>query len=149
MLTFNWIVVNKRQCHLFVQFESGSMLHHRSVGVSSKKKNLIQNLTLTLTFLYLILFFIIKFVSLSWSLRLYHCYGLFTAYFLYEEVMSVTQLLSLSKKKHFKLAWYKKISWIAFKTNWHDFYMVTLYSMIVQIHYISLPVLFRICVEFV
>ena len=31
----------------------------------------------------------IKFVSLSWFLRFYHFYGLFMAYLLYEEVMSV------------------------------------------------------------
>ena len=31
----------------------------------------------------------IKFVSLSWFLRFYHFYGFFTAYLLYEEVMSV------------------------------------------------------------
>ena len=35
------------------------------------------------------MFFIIKFVSLSWFLQLYHFYGLFTADSLYEEVMSV------------------------------------------------------------
>ena len=38
---------------------------------------------------YLVLFFIIKCVSLSWFLRLYHFCGLLTAYFLYEVVMSV------------------------------------------------------------
>ena len=38
---------------------------------------------------YLLLFFIIKFVSSSSFLRLYHFYSLFTAYFLYEEEMSV------------------------------------------------------------
>ena len=31
----------------------------------------------------------IKFVSLSWFLWLYHFYGLFTAYLLFEEVMSI------------------------------------------------------------
>ena len=36
-------------------------------------------------FSYLLLFFIIKFVSLSWFLRNYHFYGLFTAHFFYEE----------------------------------------------------------------
>ena len=34
---------------------------------------------------YLLLFFIIKFVPLSWFLRLYHFYGLFTVYLLYDE----------------------------------------------------------------
>ena len=40
-------------------------------------------------FHYLLLFLIINFLSLSWFLRLYLFYGLLTAYFLYEKVMSV------------------------------------------------------------
>ena len=61
-----------------------SMLLHWSAKLSSEENK--TNLTLTLN---LLLFFIIKFVSLSWFLRFYHFYGLFTACFLYEEVMSV------------------------------------------------------------
>ena len=65
-----------------------SMLHRGSVGASSEYKK--RNLTLTLRLpYYLLLYFMIKFDSLSWFLRLYHFYGLFTAYFLYEEVISV------------------------------------------------------------
>ena len=48
-----------------------------------------QTLTLSLNLNYPPLFFIIKFVSLSWYLRLYHFYSLFTAYLLCEEVMSI------------------------------------------------------------
>ena len=36
------------------------------------------------------MFFIIKFDSLSWFLRLYDFYSLLTDYFLYEEIMSVS-----------------------------------------------------------
>ena len=46
------------------------------------------------------------------------------------------------------MVWYKKVNWIALKTNWHGFYMATLFTRtIIQTDYISLPVLFEICVE--
>ena len=38
---------------------------------------------------YLLLLFIIQFMSFSWFLRLYHFYGLLATYLLYEEIMSV------------------------------------------------------------
>ena len=67
------------------------MLHHGSVGARSKqnKRNLNLTLTLTLNLLLPSIVFIIKFVSLLSFLRLYHFYGLFTTYLVYEEVMSV------------------------------------------------------------
>ena len=72
-----------------VQVKSGSC-YISGQWVASSEWNK-RNLTLTLTPKpnYLLLFFIIKFVSLSWFLWVYHFYGLFTAYLLYEEVMSV------------------------------------------------------------
>ena len=72
--------------HIFsVQVKSGASYITGQWFASSEwnKRNLI--LTLTLNLNYLLLFFIIKFVSLSWFLRLYYFYGLS----FYEEVMSV------------------------------------------------------------
>ena len=45
-----------------------------------------------------------KFVSLSWFLRLYHFYGLFTTYLLYEEVMSVR--LYANRQLPMKVGWW-------------------------------------------
>ena len=78
--------------HFFsIQVKSGACYITGQWVASSKqnKRNLIPTLTLTPKPNYLLLFFIIKFVSLSWFLQLHHFYGLFMAYLLYEEVMSV------------------------------------------------------------
>ena len=76
--------------HIFsVQVKSGAYyITGQWVRVKNKIKKSLPKPS-PLTFYYLLLFFIIKFVSLSWFLRLYHFYDIFTAYFLYEEVMSV------------------------------------------------------------
>ena len=82
-ITGNWIGV-----HLawFIHpSKVWSMLHHTSMGMSSEYLTQTPTLNLSLP----LLFFIIKFVSLFWFLRLYHFYSLFTAYFLCEKLMSV------------------------------------------------------------
>ena len=67
------------------------MLHRGLVGASSEqnKRNLTLTLTPTLNALLLFIVFRNKICVFVMILRLYHFYGLFLSYILYEEVMSV------------------------------------------------------------
>ena len=76
---------------LDAQVESGACYIMSQWVTSSEwnKRQLIQTLALTLNPNYPLLLFIIKFVPLSWFLRLNYFDGLFTAHLLCEEVMIV------------------------------------------------------------
>ena len=50
------------------------------------------------------------------------------------------------RKDPFKLVQNKKVNWIALKTSWDGFYIVTLFTRtIIQTDYMPLPTLFEVC----